>query len=91
MALGLVGSVLGMVFLGVALFRSQLVARWIPVAMWAFVVLEFGLGGVATWAPLASGLVYLVALTGIAVALVRDENLLATAAGHRAAAPLAGA
>ena len=82
---------LGIVFLGVALFRSRVVARWIPVALWAFVVLEFGLGGVATWASLASGLVYLVALTGIAVALVRDERPRATAAEHRAPAPLAEA
>ena len=47
MAMGLVGTVLGLVLLGVALFRSRVVPRWIPVALWAFVVLEFGLGGVA--------------------------------------------
>jgi hypothetical protein len=89
MAMGLVGTVLGIVFLGVALFRSRLVARWIPVAMWCFVVLEFGLGGVATWASLASGLVYLVALTGIAVALVRDEHPPETAAERRTSSQLA--
>ncbi len=34
MAMGL----LGILLLGIALFRSQLVPRWIPLAMWGFLV-----------------------------------------------------
>jgi hypothetical protein len=71
MAMGLLGTALGLVLLGVALFRSRAVPRWIPVALWAFVLLEFGLSGVAAWAALGSALLYLSAFTGIAVWLVR--------------------
>ena len=74
MAMGLLGTVLSLVVLGVALFRSKTVAAWIPMALWAFVVLEFGLSGVATWASLASGLVYVVACTGLAAELLRRRS-----------------
>jgi hypothetical protein len=78
MAMGLLGTVLGLVFLGVALFRSCAVERWIPVSLWAFVVLEFAFSGVATWASLVAGLVYLAAFTGIAITLVRTSGPAAT-------------
>lgn len=81
MAMGLLGTVLSLVVLGVGLFRSRIAPRWIPVALWAFVVLEFGLSGVATWASLASGLVYLAACTGLAVHLVRGSSAMAVSAG----------
>jgi hypothetical protein len=74
MAMGLLGTVLALVILGVALFRSRAVERWIPVALWAFVVLEFALSGVATWASLVAGLVYLAAFSGIAITLVRASG-----------------
>lgn len=74
MAMGLLGTVLGLVVVGVALFRSRAVPRWIPVSLWVFVVLEFALSNLAAWASLASGLVYLAAFAGIAAQLVRDGN-----------------
>lgn len=89
MAMGLVGTVLGIVFVGVALFRSRLVARWIPVALWVFVVVEFALSGVAAWASLASSLVYLVALTGVAVELIRNERPPTPTVERHAPSPLA--
>ncbi len=70
MAMGLIGTVLGIIFLGAALFRSHSVPRWIPVSLWAFVVLEFAGTGFSEWASPAAGLLYLAAFTGIALELV---------------------
>ena len=70
MAMGLIGTVLGIVLLGVALFRSSSVPRWIPVTLWAFVVVEFAGAGFSEWASYLAGLLYLAAFTGIALELV---------------------
>ncbi len=76
MAMGLLGTVLGLLTLGIALFRSRAVPRWIPIALWVFIVLEFALSNISTWASLASGVIYLAAFAGIAVQLVRDGELM---------------
>lgn len=73
MAGGMLGTVLGLIQLGVALFRSRVVPRWIPVALWAFLVTEFVLSNVTAWASPAAGLLHVAAFTGIAVRLVRGE------------------
>jgi hypothetical protein len=70
MAMGLVGTVLGIILLGVALFRSGSVPRWIPVTLWAFVLTEFVGAGLSEWASPAAGLLYLAAFTGLALELV---------------------
>ena len=74
MAMGLLGTVLGLLFLGVALFRSRMVSRWIPVALWLFLVMEFVGAGLTEWASPAAGLLYLAAFTGIAWQLVRGSD-----------------
>jgi hypothetical protein len=74
MAAGLLGTVIGLVVLGIALFRSRVVPRWIPVALWLFIVTEFALTNFSDWASPAAGLLYVAAFTGIAVQLVRDED-----------------
>jgi hypothetical protein len=91
MAMGLVGTVLGLSVLALGLFRSRAVPRWIPVALWVFVVLEFGLSGLATWGSLASGLVYLVAFTGVSVRMVRTDEPMASPVEHSVPAPVADA
>jgi hypothetical protein len=87
MAIGLIGTVLGLVLLGVALFRSRVVPRWIPVALWVFVVLEFALSNIAAWASLVAGLVYLAACTGIAVQLVRGFAQVGSGIQHELPVP----
>lgn len=72
MALGLLGTVLGLLFLGVALFRSGVVPRWVPVALWVFLVAEFALSNLSSWASPAATLIYLVAFGAIAARLLRD-------------------
>ena len=71
MAMGLLGTVLGLILLGrrpVPVPAS--VPRWIPVSLWAFVVMEFAGTGFSEWASPAAGLLYLAAFTGIAIELV---------------------
>jgi hypothetical protein len=70
MAMGLIGTVLGIILLGVALFRSRSVPRWIPVSLWVFVVMEFVGTGFSEWASPAAGLLYLAAFAGMAFELV---------------------
>ena len=91
MAAGLLGTVVGLVLLGIALFRSRVVPRWIPVALWLFIFTEFALTNFSDWASPAAALLYVAAFTGIAVQLVRvgdsarepDEELVtASPTGH---------
>ncbi len=70
MAMGLLGTVLGLLLLGIALFRTRLVPRYVPLALWAFLVVEFVGASLSEWASPAAGALYLVALGGIAVQLV---------------------
>jgi thiol:disulfide interchange protein len=70
--MGLIGTVLGLLLLGVALFRSGVVPRWVPVALWVFLAAEFALSNLSTWASPAAGLVYLAAFTALAARLLRE-------------------
>lgn len=71
MAMGTIGTVLGLLTLGIALFRSGVVARWVPVALWAFLVTEFVLTNISTWAAPASIVLMVAAFGALAVRLVR--------------------
>ncbi len=71
MAMGLLGTVLGLVTLGIALFRSRVAPRWIPVALWAFVVVEFAFSGLSDWAEAGAGALFLAAFTGMAAQVWR--------------------
>ena len=70
MAMGLLGTVLGLLLLSIGLFRTRVVPRWVPAALWAFLVVEFVGTGLTEWATPASGVLYLAALSGTAWALL---------------------
>ena len=70
-ALGLLGTVLGLLLLGVSLWRSRLVARWIPVGLWVFIVVEFAAGGLSEYASAVSGVLYLVVMVALAAWVAR--------------------
>lgn len=72
MAMGLLGTVFGILLLSIGLFRGRVVPRWVPVALWAFLVIEFVGSNFTEWASPASGLLYLVSLTAIAAAIWRS-------------------
>src|SRR5690606_24479259 len=60
MAAGLLGTVLGFVLLGAALWRGGLGPRWVGPGMIAWVVVEFVGTGLSEWAGYASGVLYAV-------------------------------
>lgn len=74
MAAGMLGTVIGLLLLGIALFRSRVVARWVPAALWAFLLVEFVLSNVTEWAAPLAAVLYLGAFVGIAATLVRGET-----------------
>ena len=69
MMAGTIGTALGLILIGAGLMRAGLGARWVPYALWAFVLVEFAGTSLTAWASLASGLLYLAAFTGLAVAV----------------------
>lgn len=72
MAMGLLGTVLGILLLGIGLFRARVVPRWVPILLWAFLAVEFAGSALSEWASSVSGVLYLVALTAIAAAVWRS-------------------
>jgi hypothetical protein len=72
MMCGTAGTVLGMLLLGVALMRAKVGPRWVPYALWAWLVVEFVGSGFTEWATLASGLLYLGVLGTLAVTVWRS-------------------
>lgn len=70
MALGLVGTVLGLLLLSIALWRAGVGPRWVPPLVWVFLVVEFVGTNVSDSATYVSGICYLLALGGLAAHLV---------------------
>lgn len=73
MAAGLLGTVLGFVLLGVAVWRARLGPRWLGPAVVAWVPLEFVGSGLSPWAGYASGLLYAVILITLGVVVARSS------------------
>lgn len=73
MLMGLLGTVLGILVLSIGLFRSPVVSRWVPAALWVFLFLEFVGSGLVEWAGLASGVFYVIALVALASTLWRGR------------------
>lgn len=74
MAAGLLGTVLGLVLLGAAHFRSKAAPRWIGPALWAFVLVEFVGTNFSEWAMYLAGLLYLAAFTALAAAITKKDS-----------------
>ncbi|MCK0113955.1 hypothetical protein MWU75_17575 [Ornithinimicrobium sp. F0845] len=73
MAAGLLGTVLGFILLGVAVWRGGLGPRWVGPAMIFWVVLEFVGSGLSEWAGYASGVLYAVVFGALALAVLRSS------------------
>lgn len=89
MAMGLLGTVFGLLLLGVALYRSRTVPRWVPVTLWAFLLVEFVGTNVSDWASPAAGALYVAALGGLAVELLHRRPARALAEDTGASSELA--
>jgi hypothetical protein len=70
-AFGLVGTVLGLILLSVGLWRAGVGPRWVPLALGAFIVVEFVGSAVSEWSGQVSAVIYLVAFTALAVSVWR--------------------
>ncbi|BDZ63136.1 hypothetical protein [Agromyces mangrovi Wang et al. 2018] len=73
LAFGLLGTVLGVVFTGIAMLRSRIAPVWVPIALLVWVVVEFGLPNFLSgvWITYASMMLGLIAFTGAAIAILR--------------------
>lgn len=71
-ALGMVGSVLGLLLLSVALWRAKLGPRWIPATLWAFLTVEFVGTALSPAAGTVSAALLLTALLAMAVLVQRS-------------------
>lgn len=69
--LGLAGTVLGLVVLAIAMFRTRVVASWVPGLLVAFVVLEFAGSALSAYASDVAGACALIAFTALAVRVHR--------------------
>ena len=72
MAAGLLGTVLGVLLLSIALFRSRTGPRWVGPVLWAFLVVEFVGSNLSEWASPVSVALYAVALGAIALTVHRS-------------------
>ncbi|MEX1079921.1 MAG: hypothetical protein WED09_12535 [Homoserinimonas sp.] len=72
MLAGTIGTVLGLLLLGVALLRAKVGPRWVPYAIWAWLLVEFVGSNITEWATLASGLLYVGILGTLAVTVWRS-------------------
>lgn len=66
MAPGLLGTVLGLVLLAVALWRTGTGPRWVPALLGAFLVVEFVGSGLSDWASQVAAVMYLVSFVALA-------------------------
>jgi hypothetical protein len=67
---GLAGTVLGLVLLSIALFRTGVGPRWIGPVVWAFLVVEFVGGSLSDYASYLSSVLLVVAFFGLARVLL---------------------
>lgn len=72
-AVGLLGTVLGILLLSIGLFRSGTGPVWVGPALWAFLVVEFAGTALSSYATYLSALLLLAAF-GALVPLVREPD-----------------
>ncbi len=82
--LGLAGTVLGLLLIAIAMFRTGVVPRWVPGLLVAFLVLEFAGSGISTYASSVAGACLMIAFFALAVQVHRMP-----VAAWRAAVPAA--
>jgi hypothetical protein len=65
-ALGLLGTVLGLVLLAVTVWRTRFGPRWVPMLLGLFLVTEFAGSAVSDWSFQVAAVMYLVAFASLA-------------------------
>lgn len=74
MAAGLLGTVLGILLISIAWWRSRCEPRWAAPVLWAFLLVEFVGSGISEWAAYLSVLLYVAALGAVALRLSRSSR-----------------
>jgi hypothetical protein len=69
--MGLAGTVIGLLLLAIAMFRTAVVPRWVPALLVAFLILEFAGSSLSSYASDVAGACYLIAFAALAVRLRR--------------------
>jgi hypothetical protein len=82
MAVGLLGTVLGLVVLGIAVWRAGVGPRWLGPVLVLFVVVEFAGAGISVWAGYASAVLFLVAFLTLALVVARSTTAVWTTAAE---------
>jgi hypothetical protein len=65
-ALGLIGTVIGLLVLAVALWRGRFGPRWVPVLLGLFLVTEFAGSAISEWSSQLSAVMYVVSFVALA-------------------------
>ena len=92
-AAGLIGTVLGFLLLGIGLFRSRVVPRWVPALMWGFLVVEFVGTALSDYATYVSALALAITFGALAQHVWRTPRLeweVASASSAKVTQTLAG-
>lgn len=71
-AMGLLGTVLGLLLLTIGLWRSGVGPRWVPAALAAFLVVEFVGAALTPWAAAVGSALYLASFAALAVTVWRS-------------------
>jgi hypothetical protein len=74
MAMGLFGTVLGVLLLSIGLFRAGVGPRWVGPALWAFLVVEFAGHAVSDWGSHLAVILYTAAFGAIAVTIWQSSE-----------------
>lgn len=82
MAMGVLGTVLGLVLLGIAVWRAGVGPRWLGPVLVLFVLVEFVGAGFSVWAGYTSGVLFLVGFLTLAVAVARSATAVWTTASE---------
>jgi hypothetical protein len=73
-ALGLIGTLVGLLLLAIGLLKSRTVAPWIPACLIGFLILEFVGSNLSSWASLAAVALYAAALLGLAAIIIQPRE-----------------
>ena len=71
-AMGLLGTVLGIVLLSIGIWPSRVAPRWVPLVLWIFLVVEFVGTSLSDYAAPVAGILFVIAFGQLAVVVWRS-------------------
>ena len=74
MAMGLLGTVLGLLLLSAGIWRAGLRPRWLAPALWVFLVVEFAGSALSEWSSHVSTVIFAVVMVTLAGLVLRTPE-----------------